>query len=249
MVCAVPWRGPEFNAPSAPSPMFRGSDIPRLLAVAGIAVLAACSDSTAPAAKPTLARPALAAPMAPASVRSDVVINALNLTDDSLLVDFTVTPSGGWFVAGVNAVYFPPNSICEPTTSGYGADLWDAPCEPATGPVQIHGRAGLHSEVGWIQFDEDLRFVPSEDPNQWVRIYMYSDEVRGDQPADFLEREAAYGIVWMPAPGAAAVDEAQADSTLRTQVQWGSGLVTRRVKHFSGYQVTNGRSADLSLEF
>jgi hypothetical protein len=229
--------------------MFRSSDIPRLLAVAGIAVLAACSDATAPAKRPSLASPSLAAPMAPASIRHDVIINAMHTTEDSLLVEFTVTPSGGWFVAGANAVFFPPNSICEPTTSGYGRDLWDASCDPATGPVVIHGRAGLRgAQVGWIQFDEDLRFVPSDDPERWVRIYMYSEELRGDRPEDFLEREQAYGIVWVPTPGAEAVDEAQHDITLQTQVQWGAGLVTRRVKHFSGYQVTNGIVED-ALEY
>lgn len=210
--------------------MLRSSDIPRLLAIAGIAVLAACSDATAPAT-PKLTRPSLAAPQAPASIQRDVIINALQRTEDSLIVELTVTPTGGWFVAGVNAVYFPPNSICEPSTSGYGRTLWDAPCEPATGPVTIHGRAGLRgAQIGWIQFDEDLRFVPSEDPDRWVRIYMYSDEVREEQPVDFLERELAYGIVWVPTPGAAPIDEAVADSSLRTQVLWGSGLVTRRVK-------------------
>ena len=229
--------------------MFRGSDIPRLLAVAGLALLAACADSTAPSTRPTLARPALAAPSAPASIQRDVIINALEQTDDSLIVDFTVTPSGGWFVAGVNAVYFPPNSICEPSTSGYGRELWDAPCEPATGPVRIQGRAGLHGTVGWIQFDNDLRFVPTDDEAQWVRIYMYADEVRGGQPADYLAREAAYGIVWLPTPGATPVDEAQADSTLKVQVQWGSGLVTRRVKHFSGYQMTNGIAEEGAAEY
>jgi hypothetical protein len=225
--------------------MLRGSDIPRLLAIAGIAVLGACSDSTAPAAAPTLARPTFVAP-APTAVSNAVLINAIRKTTDSMVVDFTVTPSGGWFVAGVNAVYFPPNSICEPSTSGYGPDTWDRPCRPATSAMRIHGRAGLrgNDKHAWIQFDEDLRFVPSTNPDRWVRLYMYDVEVQEGKPGNAKKRETEYAIMWVPVKGAEPVDEALADPTLATQVLWGTGLVTRRVKHFSGYQVTNGIASD-----
>ena len=225
--------------------MLRGSDIPRLLAIAGIAVLAACSDATAPATtKPTL--PTLAAPMAaPASVVNAIHVKVMRTTKDSVFAEFTVDRNGGWFVAGYHAVYFPPNSICEPSTSGYGIDLWDAPCQVARGQVKIHARAGLRSNGrGWIVFEEDLRFVPSADPSRWVRLYMYSDEVRGNRPADAVLKEKGYQIMWVPEKGAEPVDEALTDATLTSNVLWGTGLVSRRVKHFSGYQVTNGIADD-----
>lgn len=224
--------------------MHRGSDIPRVCAVAGFALLAACSDAAAPDAPttPTLARPALAAPPAmPANVRNAVYVTAVATTKDSVVVDFVVTPTGGWFVVGYNAVYFPPNSICEPTTSGYGPDAWDRACAPATRPIAVRGRAGTSmNNRGWIHFDTDLRFVPSSDPASWVRIYMWTSEVQRSRPADAATREQAYEILWVPQPGARPVDESLTDSTLATQVLWGTGIVTRRVKHFSGYQVGNG---------
>jgi hypothetical protein len=144
-------------------------------------------------------------------------------------------------VVGYNAVYFPPDAICEPTTSGYGPDTWDRPCQPTTRPITIRGRAGtgIHDR-GWIRFDEDLRFVPSDDPARWVRIYMWTAAVQRSRPNDAAAREQAYNIFWVPAPGARPVDESLADPTLATTVMWGTGLVTRRVKHFSGYQVGNG---------
>lgn len=231
--------------------MHRGSDIPRSLAIAAIAFLAACSDSTAPAT-PRLARPALVAPVAaPEAVVNAIHVRAMRKTQDSVYAEFTVDRNGGWFVAGYHGVYFPPNSICEPSTSGYGVDAWDAPCQPARGKVTFHARAGLKANGrGWIVFDEDVRFVPSTNPDKWVRLYMYSDEVRGNRPLDAVVKEKAYQIAWVPFKGAEPVDESLDDPTLVTHVLWGTGLVTRRVKHFSGYQVTNGFASEASeLEF
>ena len=221
--------------------MHRGSDIPRLLVIAGIVLLAACSDSTAPAT-PKLARPSLVTPVAaPEAVVNAIHVHSMRRTNDSVFAEFTVDRNGGWFVAGYHAVYFPPNSICEPATSGYGVDKWDAPCTPARGRVTIHARAGLRANGrGWIVFEEDLRFVPSSNPDKWVRLYMYSDELRGQRPVDAALKERAYQISWIPTTGADPVDESLGDPTLTTQVLWGTGLATRRVKHFSGYQVTNG---------
>lgn len=220
--------------------MFRASDIPRLLAVSGIVVLAACSDATAPS-RPTLDRSASLGPAMPASVQAAVTVTNLKRTADSVVVDFTVDRRGGWFVVGRNAVYFPPSSICEPATSGYGPATWDLPCRPASRPVAIRGRAGSGvNDRGWIHFDTDLRFVPSSDPAHWVRIYMWTEKAREEKPADFLEEEKTFKILWVPSVGRARVDEAKTDATLATQVLWGTGLVTRRVKHFSGYQVGNG---------
>lgn len=222
--------------------MHRGSDIPRILAIASIALLAACSDSTAPTATPKLTRPALVAPVpAPEAVVNAIHVNVMRKTADSIFAEFTVDKNGGWFIAGYHGVYFPPNSICEPSTSSYGVGTWDTPCQPARGKVTIHARAGLRSNGrGWIVFEEDLRFVPSSNPDKWVRLYMYSDEIRGNRPVDAVLKEKAYQISWVPSRDADPVDESLDDATLATQVLWGTGLVTRRVKHFSGYQVTNG---------
>ena len=230
--------------------MFRGSDIPRILAVAGIALLAACSDATAPteSATPSLSQRAAAAAAPaemPTSVRQAIYVTNVATTKDSVVVDFVVTPSGGWFVVGYNAVYFPPNSICEPTTSSYGPTTWDRPCTPASGPVAIRGRAGsAPGNRGWIHFDTDLRFVPTSDPARWVRIYMWTQVVQRSAPADSAAVERQFDIFWVPTPGATPVDESLTDPTLKTSVYWGSGIVSRRVKHFSGYQVGNGYVED-----
>jgi hypothetical protein len=47
-------------------------------------------------------------------------------------------------------------------------------------------------------------------------------------------------ILYCPSVGAPCIDESLTDSTLATHVQGQNGrVVTRRIKHFSGYVVTN----------
>ena len=223
-----------------------GSDIPRrLLAVAALALLAACAGDGATAPSTPAASRLPAPPLPPAAVNPAVYVNGITYTTDSVFVTFTVTPSGGWFMVGYNAVYFPAYAICEPSTSGYGPSTWDRSCTPTTRNIQIRARAGRGiNDRGWVQFDTDLRFVPSLDPNRWVRLYMWTSDVQRQRPADYLWQESKYKIYWRPDGTDALVDEAQADPTLETQVLWGTGLVTRRVKHFSGYQVSNGFVSD-----
>jgi len=48
-------------------------------------------------------------------------------------------------------------------------------------------------------------------------------------------------ILWSPAIGIPGIDESLEDPTQRTYVA--GGYAYRRIKHFSGYNVTSGRSA------
>jgi hypothetical protein len=50
-------------------------------------------------------------------------------------------------------------------------------------------------------------------------------------------------ILWSPAIGVPGIDESLEDPSLRTYVSPWSGYAYRRIKHFSGYNVTSGRSA------
>jgi hypothetical protein len=50
-------------------------------------------------------------------------------------------------------------------------------------------------------------------------------------------------ILWSPAIGVPGIDESLEDPSLRTYVL--GGYAYRRIKHFSGYNVTSGRSAGL----
>lgn len=187
---------------------------------------AACSDgltaprsSTLPQGAPSL----------------DVIVN--QMSEDSTSADFTVTSTGGVFVIGKHAVSFPANSICDPQTSSYGITEWDAPCEPLTGDIQFHAEVRSLNGRTWVDFTPAVRFVPTENTDNYVWILMKSDAAA---TADLT----TMSILWSSAIGNTGVNEAATDATLRTYVWRAGGIAFRRIKHFSGYSVSEGIDID-----
>ncbi len=156
--------------------------------------------------------------------------------------DFTVGPHGGVFFVGNNAVYFPARSICDPATSSYGPGTWDSPCEPAKGAVKIHAEVRTTKSGTWVDFSPALRFVPSSSPSKWVWIYMYSPAARG--AADISK----FNILYATSMNAPVVNEFATDATLRTYVDSWGGVLSRRIKHFTIYTTSSGRSCDPATE-
>jgi hypothetical protein len=194
-----------------------------------LAFVAGCRDNiVAPAAAPSGApAPMMLAPDDRPS------LSLSGGSSDNASTDFTVGPSGGVFFVGNHAVVFPANSICDPATSGYGD--WDAPCRTLKTPLQIH--AEVRREMGrtWVDFSPELRFAPSDKPSKWVWMFMYAPEAVGAQGD--LSR---FNILYAASIGGATVDDALTDATLRTYVDTRSGLLVRRIRHFSGYTASSG---------
>lgn len=170
----------------------------------------------------------------PGAMRPDIIID--RIADDSLSADITVTPTGGVFTLGRHAIFFPAYAICDPRVSSYGLDHWDSPCEVLTEPIQIHAEIRKQDGYQWVDFTPSLRFAPTEDPNQYVWLYMKSDEA---EDADVISR---FAILWAPEIGAEGIDESLADSTMRTYIWRDGGILFRRIKHFTGYHVSDGRA-------
>jgi hypothetical protein len=174
----------------------------------------------------------------PAGVpRPDVIIH--HVADDSASADFTVTATGGTFALGPHAIYFPPNSICNPETSSYGPTEWDAPCEPATEPVRFHAEVRNLNGRTWVDFTPAVRFVPTNEPTNGVWLYMKTASLGAD-PDSVREALRRMSILYSPAIGVDGINEALTDSTLRTYVWLDGGIAFRRIKHFSGYNIHDG---------
>ena len=188
----------------------------KLLPIALTALLAACGES---AVAPT-------APVVDAGARFNVSID--NMASDLSSADFTVTSTGGVFQMGPHAVYFPAQSICDPASSTYGLTEWDKPCVAATAPIQIHAQLRTVGGYEVVEFTPALRFAPSK----WVMIYMHS--------AALKTASHRLSILWSPAQGAPGVDESLTDPTVQTHTLRSYGVLYRRIKHFSGYQVSAG---------
>jgi hypothetical protein len=201
-----------------------------------LALLAGCGETAvSPIEAPVIAAPAPVS-LAPAG-RPTLQLNGA--LPDSTAADFVVGPWGGVYQTGNHAVVFPAQSICDPATSGYGQDTWDAPCSPLQTPLKIHAEVRRKGGVTWVDFTPSLRFVPSTNPSRWVWMVMYTPEAIG--ASGDLSR---FNVLWAHQIGGPLVDETPLDSSLRTYVDTWLGISMRRIKHFSGYGASSGRECN-----
>ena len=198
---------------------------PTLLLLA-VAALGACSESpAAPAARSM--RPLSFDP--PATWRSDGVPVQVRVVDSDE-VEFTIDPSRAQNVSlGDHTISFPAYSICDPATSSYGPAYWDSWCNKLYRPITIHAKWSTDAGHARVDFEPALRFVPTSYTDRWV--------VLSFKEPQSLRDGTDYEILWRANTGA-WVDESRTDSSLRAWYDYYNNRVSRRIKHFSGYNVT-----------
>jgi hypothetical protein len=185
-----------------------------LLGAATIA-LAACGDSTAPVEQP---RP-LRAPKLTVAYTSTFSF-ALNPTVDNIYQSYDGT-----------RIVIPAYSICKVGVSGYGPTTWDQPCAPATTPVVFTLKSGTDNGSPRIDVHPDVRFSPSKTVTVTFR--------------DMAAANSLSALInYCPSGSSACVDESKTDASLRTNTNPTTGQVSRRIKHFSGYNITYGSDCE-----
>jgi len=157
---------------------------------------------------------------------------------------FTLTSAGGKFSTGdgLYTLVFPANSVCDPATSSYGPGTWDQPCTTlADGQsVTVTATYGFTGHGLSVDFSPALRFNPKTEVRISTGVYapiltLFSSYFAANPSSlHFL------GIYYAPDLSSAGTTDAAFDSSLITHVNLTTGLVWRRVKHFSGYNVTTG---------
>jgi len=213
-----------------------------LLVGAAAALAVACRDSAvAPVRSPT----ALSASASPSLSSSKSNQNR------TLLGTIELSPNGGTYHVGDFDILMPAAAVCEPSTTKYGPRHWDEDCAPARRSVTVNVVARKLGNRVSVDFEPDLRFRPSAG---WVVIQTsaYSDllqsaTVRRQSPqSSYFEN---FAILYVPTGGRSQINEARAsgDQSMMTYVDLRTGLVWRRVKHFSGYLVTAGQKCDPNL--
>ena len=208
--------------------------------VAGVAVLslAACSDSTT-----SLRQTAPHTSSAPTFDFSGAA-SALGSSE----YDFVVNADGGSFSVGAYTVSFSGNSVCDPTTSTYGSTEWDNNCDvlAAGQSIKVHATTSLTSDGLTVDFTPALRFSPSAKVT--ISTDMFASFILANQ--DYFQTHhsalSAFAILYSPGLGSKAVNDFTADRSVTTHVDLNTGIVWRRVKHFSGYSVVTGESCDPS---
>lgn len=157
--------------------------------------------------------------------------------NDTTRFAITVDPTMNmaFYLGAGNTIKFPAGSICDPSSS-YGADQWDQPCAPLAEPITFNVKAWLDSEGNpRTDFDKHVRFVPSSDPSQWVVIQFTAPSAASSSTAS---------ILYCTAESSGCSDESATDSTMATYTDPSSGMLMRRIKHFSGYNVFAGFACD-----
>jgi hypothetical protein len=130
---------------------------------------------------------------------------------------------------GDHYLNLPANVVCDPASSGYGQSFWDQPCDLLQRPIDVTATWSTVNGQPVISFSPDLRFAPSDDESRWVKLSL--KDSRGIDPAKY------YTVLWFNRATGAWVDEAAADPSLRARTDQSSNLVTRRLKHFSDWEL------------
>ena len=168
--------------------------------VAGLLMLAACSDatSTGPSASPSLRADRGSNPnQSTSSGSGSAQVQSVELVVNTAWTRTYKLPNG-------HVITFPANSICDLQTSGYGPDTWNQPCTPQTGTVTIWATVSTDA-YGHpvVDFTPRMRFNPDAGA---VNLTM----------KDAYVAETDRAIVYCADDGSACVDESLTDSSLVT---------------------------------
>lgn len=157
-------------------------------------------------------------------------------------------PVGGGHVSirGMYMLDFPANAVCDPnakdTQNGYAAAAWDAPCTVATTDITVHATLKWSHDRLWVDFSPSLRFNPSKtvtlSSDLLAPIVRYYADANNGDGSGGASRQ--WGIFFAPSIDAPPVDDSRADASIRTSINFRTGRVSRRAKHFTGYNLVTG---------
>ena len=154
-------------------------------------------------------------------------------------VDLVIPVDGGQLnILDVFTLSLPAGAVCDPsaddTRAGYANADWDAPCTPATTDTPIRATVKYSGGRLYVDFQPALRFVP--DKNVSISTNILEPVVEYFDQHDVT---AGWTISYSSAIDAPAIADALTDPTLQTKIHR-SGKISRRIKHFSGYNIFNG---------
>jgi hypothetical protein len=175
------------------------------------AALAACSDS---AVEPN------ASSLKPSEAR--LTIATTSITTATLYPQYDnvyVSVEG-------HRLVIPAYSICKIGVSGYGPGFWNAPCSPQTAPIVFTITTSTNTDgTSRVTVQPDVRFSPSKT----VMAY-FKDAKAASTPGAVI----AYCTLL------SCVNEGKTDAQMTTYRDPSQGIIYRRLKHFSGYNVVFG---------
>lgn len=218
--------------------------IPILLVGAVAAFAVACSESAVAPARSDLSTSASDASLASGARGRD--------RSSTVLASLEISPNGGTYRIGDFEVVIPAGAVCDPSTTAYGPGHWDEDCTPLSRGLTVNVVAESQRNRVSVDFRPDIRFRPSAGVvtirTAGFRQLLTSANVR--QLSLNARYFQSFAMLYVPTGSQSRVDEARSsgDRSLVTHVDLSSGMVWRRIKHFSGYQVSLGFSCVGSTE-
>jgi hypothetical protein len=161
--------------------------------------------------------------------------------------EFAVTSAGGTFVlGGLYSVNFPANSVCDPARSSYGPSEWDKDCTTLDNGQTINVRATVAFTASGlaIDFSPALRFNPATQVTISTNVFSALIKSNRDYFAKNPSALNPLAMLYSPSLGAVGASDYTRDASVVTHVDLDSGMIWRRVKHFSGYSMTSGESCE-----
>jgi hypothetical protein len=157
------------------------------------------------------------------------------LTGGSSVTTFIYNPSNPQMfgLGSGHRIFFDANAVCDPAVSTYGPTEWDQPCEPLQSPIAITAVVSTN-EYGRprIDFSPSLRFVPDAPVVLYIKDWAASSDT-------------STTIEWCDDSNVCIDEDVESyafGGKKKTKHDKKGGIVFRPIKHFSGYNVTAGRS-------
>jgi hypothetical protein len=238
---------PDARDPEAPA-NFNSKDQlmrpPARLILSGAALLVAVSCVNDASVAPSLSAPPTASP-----ALKSIVVPASS--------DFVIPAAGGRIsIAGFYTLDVPANAVCDPNAQdsqdGYAAGAWDSDCTPATTDITVHVTMQWSHNRLWADFSPALRFVPAaivtlstDITSSGVRNYAGYDAL-GRAFDNSNGRSRMWGILYSTQIDGIPSDDSRADPAVTTAVDFSTGKISRRVKHFSGYSILTNMECTVS---
>ena len=212
--------------------------VPLLIAGAAL-IAAACSDSVAPTRSPNEST------LSALDGGSYAIRGNRREESGAKTVVFDLRPQGGTVRLGGFILRYPANAVCNPSTSGYGPEFWQTPCETLNESISITAKVWVEGGRTHADFSPDIRFDPSKD----VLMSVKNRDIKGDTP--LASWQSDYGIWYSARVGDErvfindAIDNPELATVFETSRRGrATGWATRKIWHFSGYYVRSGRVCD-----
>jgi hypothetical protein len=200
--------------------------------IAGLALVGtACRDAVAPT-RPETSSPSLR------SLGDRSYSYAVGPTEgqNAQTVTFDILPQGGTVQIGEFSLEYEANSVCDPETSGYGPDTWTTGCSTLRTPITITAKFWTENGHSFAEYSPDIRFSPDKE----VVLSVQRPEIIGLD--DKLSLQLTYGVWYTRVVDGVRqfIDEGWTDLALYTHFDTETGVVRRKIRHFSGYVVHTG---------